>query len=255
MIRVLKASVSMSIQDNGRYGFRSRGFSRSGAMDPLSMEVTNRIAGALDSSASIEMGPGPCEIECTDTGMLTFGGARREGADWWKALEVSKGDRFMLSPPRDGAWSYLSLMGGIDAPLVMGSRSTNVREGIGKWIARGSVIGAGRYRADPEIIEHPSMAGPIRVFSQMPGTWRLGHRVDRMGYQLEGEALEGGSSHEWSEPILCGTIQLPPSGIPIVMMAEGSTVGGYTVLGVVHSEDLRLLAQARPGDPLSFESI
>jgi allophanate hydrolase subunit 2 len=224
-------------------------------MDPLSLRLANRAAGASDSAAGVEFGPGPCVLECIEAVTVAFGGATREGVDWWNPLHLSPGQTLELSPPRDGAWSYLALTGGVDAPMVMGSRSTNVREGIGNWLLAGDVIKPGNDSAAATSIEPPPMSGPIRTFGSMPGEWRVGNRVDRMGYELAGSSLKPGPPEELSEPLLPGFIQILPSGTPFVLMVEDPIVGGYEVAAAVHSDDLRLVAQTRPGRPLEFVGL
>lgn len=254
MIRIVRPAVVTSVQDQGRFGFMSQGHSRSGAMDSASLALTNRLAGTAPGAAGIEFGPGGLAIEITASGVIAFGGARRDGVPWWQTLEVASGDRFDLSPPRDGMWSYLAIHGGIDTPVVMGSRSVQVREGIGRWIGPGDEFKTGAEIATPSAVEPPSMTGAVRLYGDLPGRWIVGTRLDRMGYQLEGPSLPPGLSDEWSEPLLPGCIQITPSGVPIVLMAEGPTVGGYTMAGQVHSQDLRLVAQSRPGITIEFIS-
>jgi len=224
-------------------------------MDPLSLALANRLAGAAPGAAGIEFGPGPFAIEITGPGLIAFGGARRDGAPWWQSLQVSSGDRFELSSPRDGMWSYLAVQGGVYAPLVMGSRSTQVREGIGRWILAGDEFNPGVEIATPAAVEPPAMKGSVRLYGDLPGEWIVGTRIDRMGYQLEGPAFPAGRPDEWSEPLLPGCIQITPSGLPIVLMAEGPTVGGYTVAGIVHSEDMRFIAQSSPGKAIEFVRV
>ena len=221
-------------------------------MDPLSLALTNQLAGAAPGAAGIEFGPGRFAIEIIASGVIAFGGARREGAPWWETLQVTSGDMFDLSSPRDGMWSYLAVQGGIDAPLVMGSRSCQVREGIGRWIVVGDEFTAHGDFATPKAVTPPAMTGAVRLYGELPGLWIVGTRLDRMGYHLEGQSLPPGLSDEWSEPLLPGCIQITPSGAPIILMAEGPTVGGYTVAGQVHSQDLRLVAQSRPGQSNLF---
>ncbi|MDQ4144329.1 MAG: biotin-dependent carboxyltransferase family protein [Actinomycetota bacterium] len=252
MIRIVAPSIATSVQDQGRFGYRTLGISRSGAMDPLSLATANKIAGADPAAAGIEFGPGTLVVEVTAGGTICIGGAPRIGVPCWQLLEVSGGQRLELSGPTSGMWSYLAVGGGIDAPVVMGSRSTQVREGIGSWLAPGAAVGRSDQHAPPEPVQPPPLAGPVRLHGKLAGRWRVGARVDRMGYQLEGERLPGGRSDEWSEPLLPGCVQLPPSGQPIILMAEGPTVGGYSVPAVVHSEDLRLVAQTPPGGELHF---
>ena len=252
MIRVLTPAIATSIQDQGRVGYRMLGICRSGAMDRASLAAANRLAGAAWRSAGIELGPGPFSVEVTSHGTLAFAGAPRQGAPWWETIDVDPGDTFDLSGPLDGMWSYLAIGGGVDAPVVMGSRSTSVREGIGNWLQPGDVASAGGAVAAPSQVEQLPITGDIRVFGKLRGEWTVGDRVDRMGYLLESPKVEGGRADLWSEPLLPGCIQIPPSGSPIVLMAESPTVGGYTIGGVVHSQDLRLVSQTPPGGTLNF---
>jgi allophanate hydrolase subunit 2 len=252
MIRIVAPALATSVQDQGRYGSRMFGFGRSGAMDPASLRAANRAAGAYAGSAGIEFGPGALVVETTTAGTLAFGGAPRPGAPWWETLEVEAGERFELGSPTEGMWSYLAVGGGVGAPLVMGSRSTNVREGIGSWLTPGSLVYAGGEAAAPEAPAPPAMAGDIRVFGSFSGDWTVGGRVDRMGYLLEGGTIDGGRGDLRSEPLIPGCIQIPPNGKPIVLMAECPTVGGYTLAGVIHSNDLRFVAQTHPGGRLRF---
>ncbi|CAN5791027.1 biotin-dependent carboxyltransferase family protein [soil metagenome] len=254
MIHIIAPAIATSIQDQGRFGSRMWGFGRSGAMDPESLRAANRAGGAWASSAGIEFGPGVLVVETTTAGTLSFGGAPRPGAPWWETLEVEAGEMFELGIPIEGMWNYLAIGGGVDAPVVMGSRCTNVREGIGGWLAPGAVLSPGGEAAAPEPPVPPPMSGEIRVIGGLSGDWTIGARVDRMGYQLEGRTVPGGRSDLRSEPLLPGCIQIPPNGKPIVLMAEGPTVGGYTLGGVIHSKDLRLVAQTPPGGGLTLVS-
>jgi len=254
MIRLVRVPVASSVQDVGRFGHRATGHARSGAMDHASMRAANALAGAPGDAAVVELGPGPCVIECADAGTIAFGGAARDGAPWWETIEVQPGRRFELSAPREHVWSYLAIAGGVDAPVVLGSRSTSVREGIGSWLGDGDVVVPAGAGGAPSEIDAPPMDGPVRVFGSLEGAWRVGRRVDRMGYSLEGPSLPGGAASEWSEPMLPGFVQLPPGGAPIVLMAEGPTVGGYAVAATVHSEDLRIVAQTPTGRTLRFVS-
>lgn len=250
MIRIIAPAIATSVQDRGRYGARMLGFGRSGAMDTASLTAASRAAGASEAAAAIEFGPGMLVVEITAAGAIAFAGAVRPGAPWWQTIEVKPGDRFELGSPAEGMWSYLAVNGGVDAPLILGSRSTSVREGIGSWLSAGTVLNPGDDHAEPEEAKVLAMSGNVRLYGELSGEWTVGNRVDRMGYQLEGNAVAGGRSDLLSEPLVPGCIQVPPDGRPIVLMAEAPTVGGYTLGGVVHSEDLRLVAQSQPGTKL-----
>ena len=168
---------------------------------------------------------------------------------------MKRGDRIELGGAVGGVWSYIAVAGGVDAPAVLGSRSTNVREGIGRWLGRDDVLVSAGQAIQPEDVDPPAIRGPVRIFGELPGSWRCSTRMDRMGYHLEGEQLQAGRSAEWSEPMLPGCVQILPSGMPVVLMVEGSTVGGYEIRAVVHSEDLRLVAQTPPGELVEFVPV
>lgn len=255
MIRIIAPAIATSIQDRGRFGHRTAGVCRSGAMDRLSLEAANRLAGAVPGAAALEFGPGTLVLEVGAKCTIAFGGAPRSGVPWWETVKVSPGEQLALAGPSEGMWSYLAMGGGISSPVVMGSRSTSVRESIGSWLAAGAVLEPGDDRVGPRPAAPVPMRGTVRVFGNLTGEWTVGARVDRMGYQLEGKMLPGGRADLLSEPLLPGCIQLPPAGLPIVLMAEAPTVGGYTLAGVVHSEDLRLVAQTRPGERLRLIGV
>lgn len=220
-------------------------------MDRASRIAANALAGAPSSSASIEIGPGPFTIEVLRSGTIAFAGAPREGAKWWTTLEVSAGDTFELSPCVKGVWSYLAMSGGFSSPPIMGSRSTCVREGIGRWLSDGDLIDCESETIEPEHRDELEMNGPVRLegtFSAVAAT--IGARVDRMGYELVGFLGQGGESEALSEPTFPGFIQALPNGNAFVLMSEAPTLGGYPVVGVVHPDDLRFVAQSRPGDEL-----
>lgn len=252
LIALLKVAVATSIQDRGRYGHLAQGISISGAMDVASLDATNAIAGAIPGSAGVEFGPGPLRIEVQRSGTIAFGGAPRRGAPWWQTLAVRPGQTFELSPPQSGVWSYLCVEGGVSAPLHMGSRSTTVREGIGSWLTVGSHVIAGHEETEPSVPQPPPMRGEIRIFGEFSGAFTVGERVDRMGYMLRGGSFAVYDANDRSEPLLPGCVQVTPSGDAIALMAEAPTVGGYRVEGIIHSADLRLLAQTPALAPIYF---
>lgn len=253
MIRVLRPAVSMSVQDLGRHGQGDQGFCRSGAMDPASLRAVNRIAGAPADSAVIELGPGPCVFEATEDGRIAMGGALRDGAPWWTPINLRQGDKFELSSPKKGVWSYLALAGGVAARSFLGSRSTCAREGVGDWIRKGDRFTSESSILQPADVDPPPLSGPIRVFGVLP-SFRIGRRMDRMGYELV-VAIAPGKAEALSEPTLPGFVQALPSGKAFALMAEAPTLGGYPVIAVVHPDDLRLLAQARPGQRVHVTQI
>lgn len=261
VLEIARPAVATSIQDRGRYGHRAAGLARAGAMDRAALDAANLLAGAPPGSAAIEFGPGPFAIRILASTTIAFAGAFREKAPWWETIAAKEGQAFGVRSARDGNWSYLAIAGGVAAPVVAGSRSTNLREGIGGLLEKGDPVSPQDAPIDPQQANPLAMQGPVRIFGELPGIWKVSTRIDRMGYQLArrgdsqdlpGSKLKPGPPDAWSEPVLPGCIQIYPSGLPVVLMAEGSTVGGYRVAAVVVSEDLRLVAQATPGRRLDF---
>jgi biotin-dependent carboxylase-like uncharacterized protein len=202
-----------------------------------------------------------------------------------EAVVLREGDELRLGIPRDGARAYVGLEGGIEAPLVLGSRSSDVRAGLGKApLAAGDMVecgGAGG-RAAPRRAKHDHM---IRMKGKQTWTLRVlpgpgdpgsddgvketgadaqlkallaagpftaSPRSDRMAVVAEAAAsLAGGQ--QLSEACAAGTIQLPPDGNPVVLLADHQTTGGYMVPAVVARCDLWKVGQCRPGDELVLE--
>jgi len=177
-----------------------------------------------------------------------------------------------------GARAWLAVAGGFDVPLVLGSRSTDLRGGFGGWAGRalavddaiplGEVaiaVDASSPRSfawwidlyhdvDPRApIRYQASAHPLAA-SLATRAWQVSPSSNRQGLRLQGEALPAPSADGISEPVAPGTIQLPPDGRPIVLLADAQTVGGYPRLGHVIAADLPRLAQCVPGQRLHFET-
>jgi antagonist of KipI len=184
-----------------------------------------------------------------------------------------------LTGIRAGIRAWLAVAGGFDVPSLMGSRSTDLRGGFGGL--EGRALRAGdrltvaaattmdlatpRVAAwwigsdDPRLgHEYPirfvaSAAAHAQAFSGWP--WRVSPNSDRQGIRLQGGALTNAGPGRVSEPVAIGSIQLPPDGQPIVLLADAQTVGGYELLGHVIAADLPRLAQAGPGATLVFTPV
>ncbi len=210
---------------------------------------------------------------------------------WW-VRGARRGQVLRIGPPTAGAIAYLSVAGGIDVPAVLGSRSTDLKarfggvEGralrAGDVLPTGRATSASRPRSRPFGIEPPEYAlansqpasargTALRVLPageyerfppQVRATWRqtawkLSPSSNRSAFRLLGPAL-GADRHGdimYSHGIVPGVIQVPPSGEPIVQMADANTHGGYPKLGVVIGPDLRLLAQTRLGSTVRFVEV
>lgn len=277
-IEVTKAGMLTTVQDLGRVGHRGEGVPLSGAVDSLAMRVANLLVGNAEDAAGIEftlVGP---ELTFRTDMLVALGGADF-GVPRWKPFCIRAGDTLALGPARSGCRGYLAVAGGIDLPPVLGSRSTYVRAQLGGWRGRalraGDVLSVprlvrrvqGRWRIDPGIIPAYRADVILRVSgglhaAEFDPAWqtaafRVSPRSDRMGMRLQtGRGLQRvGGAELISMPIGPGTVQVPPDGQPIVLLADAQTIGGYPQLAQVATVDLPLVAQLRPGDTVRFELV
>jgi len=191
---------------------------------------------------------------------------------------VSAGARLDLGPARSGCHGYLAVAGGIDVPPVLGSRSTLLSAGLGGFrgraLQKGDVLRAaagerrlvGRWQADTRILPAYSAAPTVRILpgaqaDQFDGMllsaeFKVTARSDRMGVRLAGPPLTRNADNELlSSGVAPGTVQVPPDGQPIILMADAQTIGGYPQVANVISVDLPLIAQLRPGDSVRFREV
>jgi antagonist of KipI len=205
------------------------------------------------------------------------------------------GSVLSFAGPRAGCRAYLAVAGGVDVPPVLGSRSTDLRAAIGgvegRALARGDVVPVGaasawarawlehllsrerraaQWGAGPSVQGRPAAGSLVRALRGLEHEsfteesrralfeceFQVSARSDRMGYRLEGPRLALERPLELlSAPVVRGTLQVPPGGDPIVLMADGQTVGGYPRIAQVITVDLPILAQAVPGARVRFHEV
>ncbi|MBL9187401.1 MAG: 5-oxoprolinase subunit PxpB [Opitutaceae bacterium] len=277
-IEVLRAGMFTTVQDAGRRGHRAYGVPLGGAADPLALRIANLIAGNDEQAAGLECTlVGPTLRFHRDT-VIAWGGAETEALPGGRPIVVRAGETLAIGALRRGCRGYLAIGGGVSVPPVLGSRSTLVRAGLGGLEGRelrdgdGLPLGAGRqltggraWRIDERILPRYSAAPTVRV---IPGAhaadfegwprreFAVSAQSDRMGVRLGGAVARRGSARELvSTPVAPGTIQVPPGGEPIVLLADAQTIGGYPQLAHVISADLPLVAQLRPGDAVRFVEV
>ena len=256
----------------------SSGVPRAGAMDIPTLDTLNALLGNPASSAAIECALTGGEFELAVGVTFAIAGSHaslklndRE-LDAYRAHTSKPGDVLTVDAISSGRFVYVAFAGGIDVPVVMGSRSTYVPGGFGGFDGRrlknGDVMNvasssrARHHVADPLPLNlRPQRkSGSIRFIPRgnhdelTLSEWKLSSSSDRTGYRLAGQAVIGGASIT-SEPVCPGVIQLPPGGEPIILMSDAPTVGGYRILGTVITADLGRFAQLAPGEPVSFETI
>jgi len=289
-IAVIKPGPLATVQDLGRPGFGHLGVPHSGAADPGSLRRANRLAGNPDGAAGLELTLGRAafrflgEARVAVTGApaaITLSGPRggtvRE-VPHDTAFGVPEGGEVRLGAPAVGLRSYLAVRGGIDVPPVLGSRSADLRSGLGPPPLRaGDVLPVGEPvpGAAPAGAAAPGAAtampapGPA-VLRVIPGprddwfapgaldllcggSYAVTPASDRTGLRLDGPALPRERGGELpSEGVVTGALQVPPGGRPILLLADHPVTGGYPVIAVVASADIGLAAQLRPGARLRF---
>ncbi|MCG8919569.1 biotin-dependent carboxyltransferase family protein [Actinokineospora sp. PR83] len=275
-VTVLAPGPSALVQDLGRPGYAHLGVPPSGALDAPSLRLANRLAGNAEGAAGIEVVLGGlvvrAEASCTvvvtgpSTPVLLAG--RDVGSH--APVHLRAGDVVELGPPRAGLRSYLAVSGGLDVPPHLGSRSTDVLSGIGPDPLRaGDVLPLGTPvgpptgedavapPSPPDRLTVPVLLGPREDWFADPlaqlstATWAVSPESNRVGLRLLGSPLvraEARAERELtSEAVVTGAVQVPASGRPVIFLADHPTTGGYPVIGVVPTEHLAALAQARPG--------
>jgi biotin-dependent carboxylase-like uncharacterized protein len=285
-VRAIEPGLLTTIQDDiGRPGYGRFGVPRGGAMDPAAARIANRLVGNRGGEAVLEitlLGP---TLEWTTGAHIGLAGGDLGATT--NGLSLSPGHSYRLRPGaslaftgvRTGARAYLAVEGGFAVEPILGSSSTNYRSAFGGFYGRslraGDIVRFAEAQAGPlrslrrpsSDVEEPIHVVPlaaaafgwfapsaIRTFCE--AAWTVAADADRNGIRLTGgapvRALTAGIP---SLPLPVGSVQVPPSGGPIVKMVDGPVTGGYPVLGVIPRLDHVRLAQAPPGATLRFRQI
>lgn len=283
-VKIVLPGAVMTVQDGGRYGYQETGIQVSGAMDQASFKKANYLVGNDETEAVLEVTLFGGMLEFTEDTIVAVTGADmgpmvdEEPVEMNCPLLIKKGQILALGMTRQGCRTYLAFAGGIDVPLVMGSRSTNLKCAFGGYGGRalkaGDVLKLGKPKLSfdqvkkrrtkgietSKIIEVHAVPGPQQEYfteagekAFYNGTYTIADQSDRMGYRLEGPRAESKNGTDIiSDAIPLGAVQIPPSGQPIVLLADRQTTGGYAKIAVVCSFDIPKLAQGRPGDKVRF---
>jgi antagonist of KipI len=277
-IEVLRPGLFTTIQDLGRRGHRSEGVPLSGATDPFALRLANALVGNPEDAAALELTLVGPELHFQHETIVALTGADFVAMPRWRPFKLAAGTRLNFGPARSGCRGYLAVAGGFDVAPILGSRSTYVRAQLGGFEGRALVAGdvlpvptvhrviRDHWRIDERILPRYSAHPIVRVLrgahagefdpGWMQSVFKVSSRSDRMGARLVGPPVVRNVSRDLiSSPVAPGTIQVPPDGQPIVLLADAQTIGGYPQLAHVVSVDLSLVAQLRPGDIVQFESI
>lgn len=296
MMQVLTSGAMNLVQDRGRAGHLHLGVCRGGAMDPLALDYANALVGNAPDAAGIEITMFPFKLRFDqDVVFACTGGDSRIELDgvllapWW-SRGARAGQTLVVHRPQRGMRMYLGVSGGVDVPLLLGARSTDLKAGFGGMDGRGlkrldtlplgqqpeaAMPGAGLGcvpRQVPELLrqlqdgcvtvrvlpaaefEEFTPDSTERLFGE---PWMVTPDANRQGYRLEGAvALQMSKRRELlSHGIVPGIVQVPPAGQPIIQLAEANTCGGYPKIATVIEADLWRLGQVPSGCAIRFERV
>ena len=284
---MIEASTPLCLlQDAGRFGVRHLGVTQGGAADWCSMSWANWLLGNRLDLPVIEITLGGFAVVAQEDCWLALAGAdldaRIDGQPLapWRSFKLGKGQQLQFTQPLLGARAYLAAPGGFDAPKVLGSSATVVREelggleGLGLPLAKGATLS---YHADVLPVREMSqehrpdlrLNTPLdlvlgaqigqfsgqSLFDVFNSRWTLDSRADRMGIRLLGKALQYQGQPMISEGIALGAVQVPPDGQPIVLLNDRQTIGGYPRLGALTPLALARLAQCLPGATVRLRPV
>lgn len=289
-IQVQAPGLLTTVQDLGREGFGSIGVSPSGAADPISLRLGNRLVGNVENAAGLEMTllggiflfPHGAIVALTGS---DFGATLDSAAVALEtSFEVAPRQTLRLGPTRSGARCYLCVRGGVAVPPFLQSASTHILSGLGGFDGRplreGDVLRIGsatsatnlfrKRTIAPQISERFSSRKVLRVtpgpqvdwFSESSlrsfyeGAYRVGEQSNRMGLRLEGNPVAPRQAAEMiTEGVSLGAVQVPAGGLPIILFVDQQTTGGYPKIANVISADLHHVGQLRPRDEIRFEPV
>jgi antagonist of KipI len=289
VLDVLDGGLLTTVQDLGRVGAQQYGVPVSGAMDAWALRSANRLVGNEDGSAALEItmvGPvlrfdGPAMIALAGAHL----GAHLDGRPMapWQSVAAPAGGELSFAGARDGMRAYLAIAGGIDVPLVLGSRSTLLKVRLGGFKGRAlaagdrvpigpcaPVIDRARRRLPGESVPVYGHTHTLRVVmgpqddaftdegtrTFLSARYTLGSQSDRVGCRLTGPPVAHRRGADIvSDGTAFGSVQVSGDGLPIVLMADRGTTGGYAKIATVASVDLSRLAQAAPGDEVRFTRV
>lgn len=287
-IKFANGGFITTIQDMGRTGYQEFGVPAAGVMDTLSFRKANILVGNDENEAVLEVTlMGPMFTFTSDNIIAVTGGdlgAKLNGKDipMYQAVLAKKGDTMSFMGIKSGSRAYVAFAGGLDIPVVMGSKSTHLKSSLGGF--EGRKLGPGdeiEFTAPKTTLPNMSrrvlsaddfsgascelrvILGPqddcftekgIQTF--LSSTYTLTNEADRMGLRFEGETIEHKNGGDIiTDGISFGAVQVPSHGQPIVMMADHQTTGGYTKIAGVISVDLPKAAQLKPGCKVTFRAV
>jgi antagonist of KipI len=290
---VTRGGFLSSVQDLGRIGLREFGVSVSGALDSFGLRVANLLVGNDEGAAGVEITFGGLQLHFQDERIVAWCGGEFDVRLGSKSLpaghaaRVAAGEEIKFGRPQIGCRCWVAISGGVDVPVVLGSRSTDLRAQFGGFQGRtlrdADVIPLGKWRGSstlatvisswtaPHDWVSPAKHNPRLRFIRGVDWARFNASTlqrltseaftvspdsDRMGVRLDGPELKREDKVDLvSEAVAPGTMQVPPSGKPILLLGDCQTIGGYPKIAHVITVDLGIAAQLRAGDQVRFSEV
>ncbi|WP_421734848.1 biotin-dependent carboxyltransferase family protein [Cellulomonas sp.] len=280
-LEVVDPGLLTLVEDLGRPGWAHIGVGRSGAADAGALRLANRLVANDEGAAGLEVLLGGLRVRAR--GAVTVALTGGHGPAWVDGrpvgheavLELRDGSELRLGTVELGLRTYVAVRGGIDAPPVLGSRSTDQLAGLGPApLAAGDVLPVGPAPADWPVVDvapvRPDQGGALPIVRGPHADWfddalerlcgpheyRVTPATNRVAVRLDGPTLGRTAQHEGrelpSEGLVVGAVQVPPDGRPVVFGVDHPVTGGYPVVAVVRRHALGRLGQLRPGDPVRF---
>jgi biotin-dependent carboxylase-like uncharacterized protein len=283
-LEVLQSGLLTLVEDLGRVGYASIGVGASGAADRAAFRLGARLLAQPYTAAALEVTFGGLsirahgEVQLALTGAPTPAAVDGRGVGYFSPFNFSDGEVLTLGNPQIGLRSYLSVRGGVNVSPVLGSRSTDTLSDLGPPPVRtGDILPVGpapETFPNVDLAPTPGLPAGTLLLRALPGPrddwlanidalattdWTVSSHSDRVGVRLTGEPLQRHTSRLDqelpSEGVVRGSIQVPPSGEPVVFLADHPVTGGYPVVGVLLDQDIDRIAQAVPGQQVRISLI
>ena len=284
-LEVLATGPLTLVQDLGRTGWAALGVGVAGAFDRGALRLANRLVGNREGAAALEtVGAGlalratsSCEVAVTgaDGSLAVERDGRSIAVGRRSPLRLVAGDVLRVGPPTTGVRSYLAVRGGLTVPVTLGSGSRDTLSGLGPApLAVGDVVAIGRGAVALPHVDQAAVrpaSGPLRIVlgprddwftadavrTLLSTPWTVTSAADRVGIRLDGPPLtrRDAARELPSEPVVTGSLQVPPDGRPVLLGPDHPTTGGYPVIAVLVDADLDRLAQVVPGQILDVREV
>jgi biotin-dependent carboxylase-like uncharacterized protein len=277
-VTVLATGALTTVQDAGRPGKAALGVGPSGACDRTSYRLANRLVGNAENAAVLEVTFGGLQLRADDDVVIVTTGARCQGSWPHNApTTLRSGDELRLGMPASGLRTYVAVRGGFAMEPILGSCSRDMLSGLGPAVvSAGDVLTAGQPEFPAPGLDVAPVADPaegdisVRVVPGPRRDWftdaawaslvgqayTVTHDSNRVGLRLDGEPLERARTDELpSEGIVRGALQIPPSGKPVLFLADHPVTGGYPVIAYVVDDDVDRCGQLRPGQTVLLREL